>query len=517
MKVLVAGGTGLIGRATVQSLTEAGHQVVVVARHPRDLDAGASFVSHDLGIAPLPRGTLDGCDAIVNLVGVSMPRGLNTFERAHVEAVEHLIASARAAGVQRFVHVSVVDISGARGAYMKTKQAGERLVVDSDLRSTVIRPALVYGPGDDMTTQLVRLIRLAPVFAVPGGHTGPLAAVDVRDVASAIRRSLERPQSIGEIIDVVGPERLTLRELVARVAGALELPTRCLPLPPAVMRHAASVAELLGPSAPITRAQVDMLIAGLAGDPGPARTLLELEPRHLSKERIQELASSVDGPPLRLRWLVSAEHRAWLRGLANAWPSWRWFAPLALVLLLVAGRLVEDIWVRMLGAELALAALALGAVPLPWRELLRPRWRHVAWGLSVAGVMFVGGQAVLHGLLAFTPDWTRASADVVFGWSHLHRPWLIALMLPVVTVTEDLVWRGAVTLPATARWGPAVGTMVASLGFAIAHVTSGPPLLWIAAVLAGGAWSIIVVRTRSLVPVAIAHASWDAAMVLTGL
>jgi hypothetical protein len=109
------------------------------------------------------------CNALVNLIGIKRQQGTQTFERVHVEATRHLIEAARELGIRRYIHISV-DCSrpDSRSAYHDTKWRAEELIRSSGLNYTILKPGVVYGPGDDMVSHLVKMIRFAPVFPVVG-------------------------------------------------------------------------------------------------------------------------------------------------------------------------------------------------------------------------------------------------------------------------------------------------------------------------------------------------------------
>lgn len=493
MRILLAGGTGFIGRHCRAALEEAGHAVICASR-------SSPAWSFDAG-APIPDRAGPPFDAIVNLVGIARERGRNTFTRAHVDAPRELVAWARRHGVRRFVHVSVVDVSAAPDnpaeAYRASKRAGEAVIRESGLAWTILRPGLVYGAGDDMMTNLVRLVRFAPVFPL-SRRGGPLQLVDVRDVARGILAALEHDASIGRTIDLVGPERFTLAELTQRVADALGLPLARVALPPSWMRAAVHL-----PGAPLTATQLGMLEAGLSGESEPAAQLLGWTGRPLEDARIRELAAEVRPLAPSLRWLPSAAHREWLAPWRDAvHPVWT-LLPVALLVLSPA--LVPALPVRAAVIHGLLAAAAVWALPLPWRTLWRPTWRAVAVGLG-AGLLLLGATA---GIV------TWGSALVPSWWEDRHTIYAMeigALPLAAIVAAEDLVWRGAVNFTLAARFGPARGALLGGLAFAVAHVTSGPALLVVAALGMGIVWNALALRTRSLFAVFACHLVWDLGM-----
>lgn len=302
MKVIIAGGTGFLGGHVGSALRDAGHEMVLLARGSRELApaTGVTVLPCDVasGLPPLEQlpELLKGSGAIVNLIGIKREQGEQTFERVHVNATAHLIRLAKALSI-RLVHVSVVaSRPDPKSKYHDTKWRAEELVKQSALDFTILRPGVIYGPGDDMTTHLVKMIRFAPLFPVVGKGQSVLQPVHARDVARAILAALERPVAIGKSYDIVGPARMTEREVVRTVAQGMSLRLWMVNTPIWFHRMAVRAMNVLMRSPLATPAQLQMLIDGLYGDPEPARKDLSLEPIPFTQESVRALAAPI--PPL---------------------------------------------------------------------------------------------------------------------------------------------------------------------------------------------------------------------------
>ena len=270
MKVLVAGSSGFLGTHVLQALTRHSHQIVALSRKPPQKTKHCEFIPCDITQDDLPIDAMRECDAIVNLVGIKREQGNQTFEKVHLDVTRRLIAAARKAGIRRFIHISVVaSRSAPRLPYHHTKWLAEEMVRKSGLDYTILRPGVIYGRGDDMISHLVKMIRFFPLFPVVGTGRSILQPVDVRDVAGSVVASLEKNISIGKSYDVVGPDRLTLKQVIRRVAAATSLPLCIVPTPVSFQRLAVWGMNLVSKNPLSTPAQLQMLVDGLYGDQEP--------------------------------------------------------------------------------------------------------------------------------------------------------------------------------------------------------------------------------------------------------
>ncbi len=514
MRVAVVGASGLLGRASVEALLTAGHEVVALSRGERPVQprAGVTWRRVDATRAgPALAAALAGCDAAINLVGVKRREPGQDFAAAHVGATRAIAAALREAGGRRLVHVSVAGARPDRpGPYMATKLAGEREVMSSGLDWTILRPGPVVGRGDDVLRGLAATIRHAALFPAPAGGRAPLQPIWVDDVAVAIAAALARPGAIGRAYDLVGPERLELRAWVRRVAAALRLPIWVLPCPALLLRAAAWALERT-PAPPATRAQIEMLTEGLVGDPAPMQAELGVAPRALDVEAIVAATAEVGplfGVSLRLR---RGDEAAYFGPWSGGASRLLWLIPLAIALIAGAGLVTDHVWWRMLAANAALVPLCLLLVPLPWRALLRPRLGALAGGLLAAAALLPAGWLVSQVLFDLFPE-TRAQVEAVYGWVSLLPAWAAAALLPAIALGEEIVWRGAVAFAVAARAGPWWGATAAAAAFAAAHVSLGVPVLVAAAAGAGFFWAWLGLKTRSLFAVLVCHVVWDAAV-----
>ncbi len=240
----VTGGTGFVGRALITRLTTAGHTVRVATRNAAGADALLPLSSVEVyaGNVYDPdflRRVFDGCDAVINLVGILNESGFGGggFRRAHVAFTGGLLQAMRQAHVRRLLHMSALNADAARGRsyYLRSKGAAEQLIhAESVLQWTIFRPSVIFGAGDSLTTRFAALLQLSAGWLPLARAGARFAPIFVGDVAQAFLRALDDGRAAGTTYELCGPEVLTLAQLVREIARAAGLPCHVLALPDAV-------------------------------------------------------------------------------------------------------------------------------------------------------------------------------------------------------------------------------------------------------------------------------------------
>lgn len=518
--IAIAGGTGFIGRHAVARLLEAGHAVVVLARgRASELPAGAELRRCDLARGVTPE-LLAGCRVLINLVGIKRPTAELGFEAAHVELPRALASAAEAAGVERMIHVSVAGAERASpdaGPYLDSKRRGEQVLLEhaGRLAITILRPSVVYGRGDDMLRNLADSIRAAPLFPAPRGGRAELAPIAVEDVAEALLRCVERPASAGRGYDLVGPERLTLRAVIERVAAAPSVARRCwvVPAPTFVQRSIAGLLERISADPLITRAQLGLLTAGVVGDPEPARRELGLEPRTFDAESIEHALAGFEPRLPSVRLVPDPDAERELARVAGDSPGWALasFAALAVAGLLAGPWLIDAIWLRMAAIDLCLLLVAITTLRLRWTDLWRPTARASIAGLGAGAILWAAAFGVAALLAGLAPSLWSGASDL-YAWADALPIGLALGLLTLIVAGEEIIWRGALAVGLAPRVGAWPAVLISAALFTLAHATIGSPLLLVAATLAGAAWAALAIRTRSLWASFAAHMLWDVSL-----
>ena len=261
-RVTVVGGTGFIGRRLVERLVHRGATVRIVARHAED-GGGAipqlERASGSIEASSTIERAVDGAWAVVNLVGTTAAKSAHEFYSLHRDVPRRLAEAARGAGVTRFVHVSAMGIAlDAPSIADRSKAAGEIAVREAFPDANLVRPALVYGPGDHFYTRFAELVRHAPAIPLIGGGHTRFQPMHVDDLAEAIARVLEHPGTAGRAFELGASEIFSFRELIERLCRAIGRRPWLVSIPFPLAEAGAYLTQWL-PQAPLTVDQVRLL------------------------------------------------------------------------------------------------------------------------------------------------------------------------------------------------------------------------------------------------------------------
>lgn len=225
--ISLIGGSGFIGQALAARLVRlregSGRGIRVLTRglsksHPLRVLPGLEIVQTRLNQEGDLYDALSGSEVVINLVGllqsrVGKPWGPD-FDEAHVKLPARIARVMQRSGISRLVHLSAIGASEtAPSMYLRSKAAGElALRRAGHLDLTILRPSVVFGPGDAFLNLFARMQSFAPVLPLVTPHAR-FQPIYVGDLTTAICRCIQSPQTIGKIYECAGPEVLTLYEI----------------------------------------------------------------------------------------------------------------------------------------------------------------------------------------------------------------------------------------------------------------------------------------------------------------
>ncbi len=242
--------------------------------------------------------SLDGTEVLYNTYWVRFNHRLFT----HADAVRNTLAlfeAARKAGVRRVVHVSITNPSEAsRLEYFRGKAELEQALSQSGLSYAILRPTVLFGREDILVNNIAWALRHLPVFGIFGDGRYRLQPIYVDDLAElAIRHGASRENTI---VDAIGPETFTYRELVATIGRLIGVWRPIVSVPPSVGYWAGCAIGWMVGDVFITREEIEGLMAGLLcvdSPPAGATRLTDWTKQHadtLGRRYASELARRKD-------------------------------------------------------------------------------------------------------------------------------------------------------------------------------------------------------------------------------
>lgn len=265
-EVIVLGGSGFLGRRVVRALQAQGHSVAVGTRFPDKLaqlsdtwDREVRPIQIDLRDPGSIGLALSGAGAVINCIGLYVETRGDSFQGVHVAAARQIAMAVKAAGDCRLVQLSGIGAcSRSFSAYVRARAQGEEAVRDACPDATILRPSAIFSRDGAFFGDLDAIVRRLPIVPLFGDGGTRLQPVYVGDVADAVCRALRQEDATGRVYELGGPEVFTYREILTRLAARAGRRRLFLPMPFAVWRALAFLANQL-PNPPLTPAHVALM------------------------------------------------------------------------------------------------------------------------------------------------------------------------------------------------------------------------------------------------------------------
>lgn len=284
MRIAITGASGFVGRNLIALLLEdlPATDIRAIVRTPRQAAAELPAADLDIRVADVTqadslRGAFDGCAAVVHTVAIPTERH-GSFAAVNVGGTRNVVAEAERAGVRRIVHLSAIGASAdSPFPFLRSKGEGQDAVTASGMEYVVLRPSVLFGPGDDFFPRLGFALHF-PIVPIPGDGTARFQPLHVADLAQAIRAALRRADVQG-VHEIGGPDPVTYRELLAETMAGYgkRRPTMNLPVP--LMKPAAFLFERVMADPPVTVQQLDLLAVDNTPRPNAMDQVFGIRPR----------------------------------------------------------------------------------------------------------------------------------------------------------------------------------------------------------------------------------------------
>ena len=266
--VLIWGGSGQVGRSLIRRLTKDNYTVTVVTRniHQKGIylktcgNAGfINLVEANIFDENKIRELFKKADICINLIGILYEKKKgNTFKNIHSIFPSLLAKLSKEYNLKHFIHLSALGINDAVDSnYAKSKLEGENNILKNFPLATILRPSIVYSVDDSFSTSFMTLLNRLPLFPLYHGGKSSFSPIHVSDLTDTIYHVISN-NIYSKIVECVGPEIITFKEILERLLKLIGKKRFLLPLPLPIAEISARFFELM-PKPLITRDQIRLL------------------------------------------------------------------------------------------------------------------------------------------------------------------------------------------------------------------------------------------------------------------
>ena len=283
--ILVTGGTGFIGRHLIARLMADGLQVrcLVSENDAAHLPWSQTpeIITGSLRDEETAFKAVSGTHTILHLESAQWWGRASDLERVELVGTRNLVTAARAARVGRIITVSQLG-SSLSSAYtlLRIKGMVEEVIRTSGLAYTIIRSGIVFGEDDAFTNHIAMMLRASPlVYLMPGRGEVVLHPIYIGDLVEALVRSLELVDTVDTIMDVGGPEYITVEDMIYTVMRVSGVSRSIIPTPPYLLRSLTGIYSRIFPRSLMTPQWLDILATNRTAPLGNIYNYFGIRPR----------------------------------------------------------------------------------------------------------------------------------------------------------------------------------------------------------------------------------------------
>ena len=275
MRVTVFGATGVIGQALLPQLADE-HEVVAVSRGRREAEDGIRWTEADVASGTGIAAALEQAEIAYYLVH---SLGARDFERQDREAARNVSREAKRAGVEQIVYLG--GLGGEdddASAHLRSRRETADSLASDGVPVTTLRAAMVVGKGSAAFETILGLVRRLPVMITPSWVSTPTQPIALEDIARYLAGVAGNEAAVGEAFDAGGPEVMTYRQMIERIAALLGKRPRIVEVPVLTPALSALWLELVTPvNASVARPLVEGLRTPTVAREERLRTLLPFQ------------------------------------------------------------------------------------------------------------------------------------------------------------------------------------------------------------------------------------------------
>jgi uncharacterized protein YbjT (DUF2867 family) len=265
--IVVTGASGYIGSHIVKQLTQNGKPVRAMVRSRSQAEkegrlAGLNieWVEADVTRSETLSPALDGAEVVIHTVAIAIEKGRMTYEEVNFLGTKNLVDTSIAKKVKRFINLSQLGAdANLPYRFLASKGRAQDYVATSGMHWTAFKPSVVWGPEDEFANTFARLVPLSPIIYPIVDKNARFQPIWVEDLVTAMTKSLEDKNTVGEEYELGGPEVLTLEEIERRTLKALGARRLFVPVPRPILTLIVALMEKLLPNPPVTRSLLELL------------------------------------------------------------------------------------------------------------------------------------------------------------------------------------------------------------------------------------------------------------------
>lgn len=289
--LLVTGGTGFVGNALVNQLSDLGYPIRLLIRPSQNspklpvntpIDVAITSLSDDRGL----RAAMKGVDSIFHLASAEQLGRKAQLTQVDIQGTQALVQAAKQMRIGRIIFLSHLG-ADRESAYplLKAKAIAENLIKKSGVPYTIIRSAISFGKGDHFTNSLAFILKISPYFVMlPDQGSTLLQPIWIEDLVKVMAWSLKMPQTKNETIHIGGPEYFSFRDICEMITEKIEINRKFFNIKPVIMNRFTEIMEILMPNFPTTVFWLDYLAANRTTDLGTLPERFNLLPTRMSHQ-----------------------------------------------------------------------------------------------------------------------------------------------------------------------------------------------------------------------------------------
>lgn len=265
-KIFVTGAGGFVGSHLVPFLKNEGYYVSGLVRSRREskiIKDYAQVAIGDLSVNGQWQNKIKGYDVIIHLAAEISSKTIQAFNKNNVRATENLVNAARRAGVQKIILFSSAAVTSIRqDFYAQTKKKQEEIVINSKINYLILRPSMIYGPGDTKNIGwLIKMIKRLPIVPLPGGGNFGRQPIFVGDICKIILKLIESKYK-NRIFEIHGYQYVTMSQMTRIIIKKLGGFKPVISIPMFFLITAFYIGEKILPNPKFTVDQIKSLISG---------------------------------------------------------------------------------------------------------------------------------------------------------------------------------------------------------------------------------------------------------------